>query len=175
MEPELNIKIRDEDHITVTNNKKASLKMYSIIFLIFFIIYFIYGIASGTRLLIVLGIGIIIIIAFFVIVLNILLQAKEYINISGESIKLVSQYKRKTITLYSHQVNGCYIYDNTYPGSNDYGAFLYIYYENGKYWRLGLSPYDSKKIFDFLTQYFQRRNIPVTQIDKRPDIPYPPL
>ena len=83
MEPELNIKIRDEDHITVTNNKKASLKMYSIIFLIFFIIYFIYGIASGTRLLIVLGIGIIIIIAFFVIVLNILLQAKEYINISG--------------------------------------------------------------------------------------------
>ena len=175
MEPELNIKIRDEDHITVTNNKKASLKMYSIIFLIFFIIYFIYGIASGTRLLIVLGIGIIIIIAFFVIVLNILLQAKEYINISGESIKLVSQYKRKTITLYSHQVNGCYIYDNTYPGSNDYGAFLYIYYENGKYWRLGLSPYDSKKIFDFLTQYFQRRNIPVTQIDKRPAIPYPPL
>ena len=36
MEPELNIKIRDEDHITVTNNKKASLKMYSIFIGIFF-------------------------------------------------------------------------------------------------------------------------------------------
>ena len=33
MEPTLNINIRDEDHITVTNNKKASLKMYFILLL----------------------------------------------------------------------------------------------------------------------------------------------
>lgn len=171
MEPTLNINIRDEDHITVTNNKKASLKMYFILLLIFLILYIIYGIASGTDLLTLLVVGIIILIAFFFIVLDVLLQSKEYINFSGESIKLTPQHKRKTITLYSHQVNACYIYDNTYPGSNDYGALLYIYYENGKYWKLGLGLFDAKKIFDFLTQYFQRRNIPVTPIEKRPDLP----
>ena len=173
MEPTLNINIRDEDHITVTNNKKASLKMYFILLLIFLILYIIYGIASGTELLTLLVVGFIILIPFSIIMLDVLLQAKEYINFSGESIRLISQYKRKTITLYSHQVNGCYLYDNTYPGpdSHDYGALLYIYYENGKYWKLGLCPSDAKKIFDFLTQYFQRRNIPVTPIKKRPDLP----
>ena len=137
------------------------------------ILYIIYGIASGTDLLTLLVVGFIILIPFSIIMLDVLLQAKEYINFSGESIRLISQYKRKTITLYSHQVNGCYLYDNTYPGpdSHDYGALLYIYYENGKYWKLGLCPSDAKKIFDFLTQYFQRRNIPVTPIKKRPDLP----
>ena len=105
MEPTLNINIRDEDHITVTNNKKASLKMYFILLLIFLILYIIYGIASGTDLLTLLVVGFIILIPFSIIMLDVLLQAKEYINFSGESIRLISQYKRKTITLYSHQVN----------------------------------------------------------------------
>lgn len=168
MEPILNISVRDEDHMTVTNDKKANLKIYAVIIFILLIAAICF---SGDNLLIMLIMGAILGILFLLFLLETLLQGNEYINISGETIKLVSQYKRKTLTLYSTRITKCLLYDNrSGDRRREYGAVLYLYYDNGNDWKLGCGYSDAREIFEFLTQYFQRRSIPTEEIKKLPGL-----
>lgn len=169
MEPILNIAIHDKNHMKVTNNKKATLKLYAIIIAIFLLIaiYF-----ARDNLLIMLIMSAVLGILFLLFLLETLLQGKEYINISGETIKLVSQYRRKVTTLHSSQISKCILYDNLNSDHRrEYGAVLYLYYRNGNYWKLGCSYYDAQKIFKFLQEYFQKRDIPTDEI-QNPRRPY---
>lgn len=164
MEPILKITIRDKNHMTVINDKKSNIKLYAVIIAIFLIaaIYF-----SRDNLQIMLIMGAILGVLFLLFLLETLLQGNEYINISGETIKLVSQYRLKTLTLHSSQISKCFLYDNRNGDHRrEYGAVLYLYYDNGKYWKLGCGYSDAQEIFDFLTRYFRRRNIPIEKTTK---------
>lgn len=168
MEPILNITIRNKNHMTVTNDKKANIKIYAIIIAILLIAAICF---SKDNLMIMLIMGAFLGILFLLFLLETLLQGNEYINVSGETIKLVSQYKLKTLTLQSTQITKCLLYDNRNSDSRrEYGAVLYLYYGTGKYWKLGCGYTEAQEIFNFFKKYFKKRNIPTEEIKKLPGL-----
>lgn len=152
-----NIKILDKNNIIVTNNKFKTIRLYSIVMLVLLIIG-IFGIKNIDISGIVIIIPLLLII-FFILVLDSLLQRKDVIKIENDKIYLYKRYgksdpdiiKPKEILYY----NFSYLKTNSGPDNN-----IYIKYKDNKIFNLGIYDDEEARIInEFFLNYCKNKNI----------------
>ena len=152
-----NIKILDKNNMIVTNNKLKTIKLYSIVMLVLLVIG-IFGIKNIDISGIIIIIPLLLII-FFILVLDSLLQGKNIISIENDKIYLYKKYGKnepeiinsKDILYYEFS----HLKTNSGPDNN-----IYIKYNDNKIFNIGI--YDDGEaniINNFFIEYCKNKNI----------------